>query len=135
LRPADILADGEGNNGTQDCLDATVISNMCKAAPRPFQPGNAALDADTKKCSKHSDACTLSGNCFKAFATDTYGVIPPLSYLLLRRIASSYASISNRTYSYALHICKRRISFVIQKGLARQLTTSPAFSSSLMEVL
>jgi hypothetical protein len=53
--------------------------------------------------------------------------------MLLKRIASSYASISNHTYNYALNICKRRISFAIQKGLGRQLTVSPNFSPSLME--
>jgi hypothetical protein len=67
------------------------------------------------------------------FATDICGIMSPSSHLLLCRIASSYASISNRTYPYALNICKRRISFAIQKGLARQLTTSPNFSSSLIE--
>jgi hypothetical protein len=95
----------------------------------------AALDADTKKCSKHSDACTLSGYGFKAFATDICGVISSSSHRLLGHIASSYAPTSNRTYSYALNIWKRHISFAIQEGLARQLTTSPAFSSSLMEDL
>jgi DNA phosphorothioation-dependent restriction protein DptG len=29
LRPADILADGEVNNGSKDCIDAAVVSNMC----------------------------------------------------------------------------------------------------------
>jgi hypothetical protein len=53
--------------------------------------------------------------------------------MLLKRIATFYASISNRTYNYALNIVKRRISFAIQKGLARQLTVSPNFSPSLME--
>jgi hypothetical protein len=53
--------------------------------------------------------------------------------MLLKRIASSYAFINNRTYNNALNICKRRISFAIQKGLARQLTVSPNFSPSLME--
>jgi hypothetical protein len=133
LRPADILADGEGNNGSQDCIDVTIVSNMCKNAPRPFIPGKAALDADKKKCIKHSSACELAGYGFKPFATDICGILSPSSHLFLNRIASSYACISNRMYSYALNICKRRISFAIQKGLARQLITSPNFSPSLME--
>jgi hypothetical protein len=53
--------------------------------------------------------------------------------MLVKRIASSYASINNRTYNYALKIVKRRISFAIQKGLARQLIVSPNFSRSHME--
>jgi hypothetical protein len=53
--------------------------------------------------------------------------------MLLKRIASSYASINNRTYNYALNIVKRRINFAIQKDLARQLTVSPNFSRSPLE--
>jgi hypothetical protein len=68
------------------------------------------------------------------FATDICG-FSSSSNLLLYRIASAYASLSNRTYSYALNICKLLMSFAIQKGLARQLTTSPSFNSSIIEDL
>jgi hypothetical protein len=53
---------------------------MCQGAHRPFLPGKAALDADLKKCDKHSVACELSGYGFKAFATDICGVISPSSH-------------------------------------------------------
>jgi hypothetical protein len=106
---------------------------VLKNAPRPFLPGKAALDAELKKCNKHLSACELSGYGFKAFATDICGIISPSSNLLLCRIASAYAILSNRPYSYALNICKRCISFAIQKDLARQLITSPSFSSSIIE--
>jgi hypothetical protein len=65
--------------------------------------------------------------------TDICGIFSPSSSLLSCRIASVYAVLSNRPYSYALNICKRRTSFAIQKGLARQLITSPSFSSSFIE--
>jgi hypothetical protein len=55
--------------------------------------------------------------------------------LIVFIVASSHASISYHIYSYDLNISKCRISFAIRKGLARQLTTSPDFSSSLMEDL
>jgi hypothetical protein len=55
--------------------------------------------------------------------------------LIVFIVASSYASISYRIYSHDLNICKCRISSAIRKGLARQLTTSPDFSSFLMEDL
>jgi hypothetical protein len=48
LRPADILADGEGNNGSQDCVDVTIVSNMCKSVSRPLIPGKAALVAEKR---------------------------------------------------------------------------------------
>jgi hypothetical protein len=37
--------------------------------------------------------------------------------------------------SYILNICNRRISFAMQKCLARQSTTSPSFSISIIEDL
>jgi hypothetical protein len=107
--------DGDGNIGSQDCIDATVASNMCKNTPRPFLPGKAALDAESKKCNKHFSASKLSGYGFKAFATDICDIITPSSNLLLCRIASAYAVLNNRPYSYALNICKQRISFAIRK--------------------
>jgi hypothetical protein len=101
LRPADILADGQDSNGSQDCMDATVVSNMCKNTPRPFLPGKAALDDKLKTCNKHLSAFELSGYDFKAFATDICGILSPSSNILLKRIASAYAVISNRPYSYS----------------------------------
>jgi hypothetical protein len=86
LRPADILTDGEGNNGNQDCIDATVVSNLCKNVPRPFEPRKAALEADVKKCSKHLCACESSGYGFQTFVTDICGIISPYSNLLLKRV-------------------------------------------------
>jgi hypothetical protein len=59
LQPADILAKGEGNNGSHDCIVATVVSNMCKNALRPFLPGKAALDTELKKCNEHLSTCEL----------------------------------------------------------------------------
>jgi hypothetical protein len=78
-------------------------------------------------------ACELSGYGFRAFATNICGIISPSSNVLLKHIASAYAVLSNRPYSYALNICKRRVNFAIQKGLARQLITSHFFSSSIIE--
>jgi hypothetical protein len=77
-----------------------------------------------KKCNKHLSVCELSGYGFKAFATDICGIISLSSNISLKRIASAYAVLSNRPYSYVLNICKRCVSFATQKGLARQLITS-----------
>jgi len=83
-------------------------------------------NAELKKCNKHLCACKLMGYGFKAFATDTCGIISPSSNLLLCRIASAYALLSNPPYSYALNICKRRIIFAIQKGLVIRLIYFPS---------
>jgi hypothetical protein len=55
------------------------------------------------------------------------------SNLLLKCKASACAVLSNRPYSYALNICKRRVSFAIKEGLARQLITFSSFKSSVVE--
>jgi hypothetical protein len=63
----------------------------------------------------------------------TSGVLSPDSYSFLCRLATSYAAIINRPYAYALSLCLRRVSFAIQKELALQLTSSPAFIPSTIE--
>jgi hypothetical protein len=132
LRPADILSDGD-RIGSQVCNDVTVVSNMCASFAKPYIVGKAALEADKKKYIKHGEACEKAGYGFQAFATDTSGVLSPSSYLYLCRIATSYAAIANRPYAYALSLCLRRVSFAIQKGLAFQLTSSPAFIPTVTE--
>jgi hypothetical protein len=132
LRPADILANGD-RCGHQVCIDVTLVSNMCENYPKPYVVGKAVLDADIRKNKKHSEACEKAGYGFQAFASDTSGVLSPDSYTFLCRLATSYAAITNRPYAYALSLCLRRVSFAIQKGLALQLTSSPAFIPTTIE--
>ena len=49
---------------------------------------------------------------------------------LLKRFASNLAERMCRTYSYAMSLCRRRISFAIQLGGARQLLNALEFEAS-----
>jgi hypothetical protein len=132
LRSADILVSGDGN-GHQICIDVTVVSTICANFAKPYTLGKAALEADLRKNVKYGEFCEKAGYGFQSFASDTSGVLSPSSYLYLCRIATSYAAIINRPYAYALSLCLRRVSFVIQKGLAFQLTSSPSFILTVLE--
>jgi len=104
---------------------------MCENFPKPYVVGKAASEADIKRNNKHSDACDKAGYWFQA--SDTSGVLFPPAYLFLCKLVTSYAAIINRPYAYALSLCLRRVSFAIQKGLAFQLTSSPAFIPTTIE--
>jgi hypothetical protein len=99
--------------------------------PKPYVVGKAASEADIKRNKKHSDACDKAGYWF--LASDTSGVLFPPSYLFLCKLATSYAAIINRPYAYALSLRLRRVTFAKQKGLAFQLTSSPAFIPTTIE--
>ena len=58
---------------------------------------------------------------FEPFSVDVCGLIDKAASDCLRRIASMYAVYHHKPLTYALAIVRRRVSFSIHLGSARQL--------------
>ena len=67
--------------------------------------------------------CTSADLGFILFALDVCGVIDLTAVYLLSSFASAYSKNLSKSYVYALHICRRRISFALQTGISRQLSS------------
>jgi hypothetical protein len=74
------------------------------------------------------------GLMISIYSTSVASVILYFSHFLILScfVINLYIFI-NRPYAYALSLCLRRVSFAIQKGLALQLTSSPAFIPTTIE--
>jgi hypothetical protein len=122
-----------GDDNARMSLNITIISPFLASAPRPFQVGKAATDAEKKKYKKNAEPCELSSYDFMALAADVLGVIPDTSYSFIKRLAKAYSVRSGKPYADCLSICCRRICFSIRLGVARQLTASKMFLNNLVE--
>jgi hypothetical protein len=134
-RPADVLLNGP-NGLRRDCVDVTVTSSLTRArsATRAGQvPGALVATAAVAKIDKHRRSCLLAGKGFTPFAVDVCGMIDAAGAELLQRIASRQAKHSDRPYWDAISFCRRRVSFAIQHGVAKQLVA--AMSSSAPSVV
>jgi hypothetical protein len=121
-RPADILM--YDHTGMQTCIDGTCCSPLseAKAASKSSSViGLLCQNAHKDKVAKHEECCSGAGYSFLPFACDVTGVISHTASGLLDRIASSYASRNDVLFGYALNIVRRKISFAIQLGVARQI--------------
>ena len=125
LRPADLLISGDDFPHT--CVDVTVVSPICKTLPSNFVLGKASLDAENQKILKHEASCSLAGYGFHPFAVDVFGIVAPSSLNLLERVATKYAAVTGMTFGHCFSIVKRRVSFAIQLGAARQLANCNPF--------
>ena len=92
--------------------------------------GQLAKTKATLKIAKHAAACDNAGFIFQPFSMDTCGILDARASSLLSRFADSYAAISGLAASHSKAICRRRISFSLQRGIAAQLTAL-AFSDLL----
>jgi hypothetical protein len=119
LRPADMLL----SEGTirQTCVDTTIASPMCPSYIA-LPTGQLAKNKATLKIAKHAAACDNAGFNFQPFSMDTCGILDARASSLLSRFADSYAAISGLAASHSKAICRRRISFSLQRGIAAQLT-------------
>ena len=127
LRPADMLL-SEGSI-RQTCVDTTIASPMCPTYIA-LPTGQLAKTKAASKISKHAAACDNAGFNFQPFSMDTCGILDARASSLLSRFADSYAAISGLATSHSKAICRRRISFSLQRGIAAQLTAL-AFSDLL----
>ena len=122
LRPADILIKHKDNQHT--CIDVTIVSPL--SISKEFHEdglvvGSLVLKAAKDKIKKHQESCANQDLSFVPFAADVCGIITTDASHLLRRFASNLAERMSRPYSYAMSLCRRRISFAIQHGVATQL--------------
>jgi hypothetical protein len=121
-RPADILIND--HTGKQTCIDGTCSSPLSEAK------ANSALSSvlsllrqmvDQQKITKHEDDCSRAGYSFLPFACDVTGIITHTTSALLDRIASANVTRKDTLFGFALDILRRRMSYSIQLGVARQL--------------
>ena len=125
IRPGDLVVDGDNsNNYRRICIDVTIGSPLSEAKADSSEgtiPGKLAVKAASDKIEKNRVPCELVGKEFVAFSVDVCGTIDVDGFELLSRMASAYAYNSSSPITYALSIFRRRISFAIQLGVARQL--------------
>ena len=81
--------------------------------------GQAALKAASCKVMKHEKACIENQHVFIPFAFDTFGFIAPEAVDLLNRVQR--VMHSNVMTPKSMDVVFKRVSFVIQKGVAAQL--------------
>jgi len=109
------------------CVDVTIGSPLSEAkatTPEGRCPGFLATARAKNKIDKHDGACSLAGMRFQPFSVDTCGMLDVSAVELLQDIASQRARHTDRSYSDCMSFCRKRISFAIQLGLARQLLAS-----------
>jgi hypothetical protein len=131
LRPADVLMDGDRGPQTT-CVDVTVVSPLSPAKAETTEGwslGRTLLNAVKEKRKKHESACSLSGMTFIPFGVDVLGLVDEAAWDLITRMASRQARRSKMPFSQVLCVYRRRISFAIQLGVARQL--APLLSLSM----
>ena len=89
-----------------------------------YERGNVlvVLEAAKKKWNKHLAPCQQAHFDFMPFAVDVCGLIDWAAVSLLKRIACKYSEITLKSYAECVSIVRRRISFAIQSGVARQLS-------------
>jgi len=120
------------------CLDVTIVSPLSFAKSRTTDGrvlGQALLSAVRGKINKHKRACEASGKEFIPFALDTCGITDLNAWKLMSRFATRIADRQGRSYSYVANIVRRRVSFALQMGMARQriclgVSTSDDWNSS-----
>ena len=121
LRPADILT--EGNMYERMCIDVTIVSSLTNNRAHELL-GGPVIQAATRKKTKHMEACRLSGLDFLPFAMDTTGLIEHEGADLIKRLAYQYAEKQSKSYAESVSILRRRISFAVQLGTARQIISA-----------
>ncbi len=125
-RPADILVvAGDSFNST--CIDVTVVSPLTSAKSTTNYgtvPGTLVKYAAKNKNKKYLAGCEAAGRGFLPFALDTCGLLDAQGWRFLCRLGSRIAERDQSTFSDAISSCYRRISFALQKNLARQLVSS-----------
>jgi hypothetical protein len=119
FRPADCLFDGDDYMLT--CLDITVASPLSPSRCTKAI-GAIVLEAAKDKWDKHLAPCLQAHFDFMPFAVDVCGLIDWAAVSLLKRIACKYSEITLKSYAECVSIVRRRISFAIQSGVARQLS-------------
>jgi hypothetical protein len=135
-RPADVLMNGPTNRRL--CVDVTIASPLSEAKAGTSNgtiPGQLAAAYARAKFKKHYNACVLDGKMFLPFALDVCGIIDASANELIQHIAYHQSkNILGRSYSEAVSYCRRRISFALHLGVARQLVAAMAYFRSSEEV-
>jgi len=122
FRPADVLLQGDEEG--PHCVDCTVVSPLGpgKSDSRSGKDlGRSAADAAEAKIKKHHQPCSDASRLFTPFSVDVCGFMDQDASDLLRRFAGRIGQQSGRGFRDALTLCRRRVSFAIQLGVARQL--------------
>jgi len=125
-KPADVLMDAVVGN-VSICVDVTIGSPLSEAKSNTSEgkrPGFLTTAHAKTKIAKHGGACSLAGLRFLPFSVDTCGMLDVSAVELLQDIASQQARHSDRSYSECMSFCRKRISFALQLGVARQLLAS-----------
>ena len=65
---------------------------------------------------------------FSPFAVDVFGVMPPQAHSMLRRIINGLVTTRCFAVYLATQVAYRKISFVIQLGVAQQLVARSEFA-------
>jgi hypothetical protein len=119
LRPGDLVV--EGDDYLQTCVDVTVVAPIKKTIPHSAVGVDVQL-AEDYKIAKNFLACERSHFGFLPFAVDVFGGVGSKSEAFLRRLSFAWAAVSAFPISYISSLSKRKVSFAIQLGIARQLT-------------
>jgi hypothetical protein len=119
LRPGDLVV--EGDDYLQTCVDVTVVAPIKKKIPHSAVGVDVQL-AEDYKIAKNFLACERSHFGFLPFAVDVFGGVGSKSEAFLRRLSFAWAAVSAFPISYISSLSKRKVSFAIQLGIARQLT-------------
>jgi hypothetical protein len=134
FKPADVLLDAPDGR-RRDCVDITVSSPLSWAKASVganVKPGNLVNTKADNKNKKHRLACFQAAKGFTPFSVDVCGMIEGTAALLLNRIACQQAKHSDRPYRDTISFCRRRVSFAIHHGVAKQLVAALSSSTSTM---
>jgi hypothetical protein len=124
LRPGDLMV--LNDRGADLAIDVTIVNPLSEAKANTSYgsyTGHLASKAAMDKIIKHADSCSCSGLDFIPFAVDVCGVLDQDAFHFLLRIANAYALRNNMTPKYARSIILRRVSFSLQRSIARQIIT------------
>ena len=124
LRPGDLMI--LNDRGADLAIDVTIVNPLSEAKANTSYgsyTGHLASKAAMDKIIKHADSCSRSGLDFIPFAVDVCGVLDQDAFHFLLRITNAYALRNNMTPKYARSIILRRVSFSLQRSIARQIIT------------
>jgi hypothetical protein len=123
LKPADVLIDGEDVD--RCCVDVTIVSPLSATKAKHSEGqicGKLVATAADSKVGKHQEDCVRSGMEFLPFAIDVCGVTDTSGWQLINRLAERYSLRQGRPYSVSVSLLRRKLSFALHLGIAKQLS-------------
>jgi len=132
LRPADVCIGGLDEVMPFTAVDVTVGCPLTVAKEGTLEgkvPGKLACKAAQTKMNKNEKPCHDANMAFIPFSLDVLGNMEQKAVLLLKRLASAYASLYSMPYSYVLSLFRRRVSVALQRGIAKQMSFALDFVS------